>query len=122
GLPLFRDGATASGLNVSNPVADPRGDTIGVPLPGVLVRIGPGDGSADNLAGGLADPGADGEIQLRGPHVFSGYWNDTAATGAAFTPDGWFRTGDIGAVDPATGHLVIRGRTKEMIIPGGLNV
>jgi acyl-CoA synthetase (AMP-forming)/AMP-acid ligase II len=117
-LPLVRYGTTESGLNVSNPVADPRGDTIGVPLPGVLVRIGAGDGSA----GDLADPGADGEIQLRGPHVFSGYWNDPAATRAAFTPDGWFRTGDIGAVDPATGHLVIRGRTKEMIISGGLNV
>jgi len=112
-LPLVRYGTTESGLNVSNPVADPRGDTIGVPLPGVLVRI---------FADGGADPGADGEIQLRGPHVFSGYWNDPAATGAAFTPDGWFRTGDIGAVDPATGHLVIRGRTKEMIISGGLNV
>jgi acyl-CoA synthetase (AMP-forming)/AMP-acid ligase II len=115
-LPLVRYGTTESGLNVSNPVADPRGDTIGVPLPGVLARIrAPGDV-------GRADPGADGEIQLRGPHVFSGYWNDPAATEAAFTPDGWFRTGDIGAVDPATGHLVIRGRTKEMIITGGLNV
>jgi malonyl-CoA/methylmalonyl-CoA synthetase len=69
-----------------------------------------------------ADAGQDGEIQLRGPHVFAGYWNDPAATEAAFTPDGWFRTGDIGAVDPATGHLVIRGRIKEMIITGGLNV
>ena len=113
-LPLVRYGTTESGLNVSNPVADPRGDTLGVPLPGVLVRI--------RAADGVADPGADGEIQLRGPHVFSGYWHDQAATGAAFTPDGWFRTGDIGAVDPATGHLVIRGRTKEMIISGGLNV
>jgi malonyl-CoA/methylmalonyl-CoA synthetase len=54
--------------------------------------------------------------------VFAGYWQDPAATAAAFTADGWFRTGDIGAVDPATGHLVIRGRTKEMIITGGLNV
>ena len=113
-LPLVRYGTTESGLNVSNPVADPRGDTIGVPLPGVLARI--------RAADRLADPGGDGEIQLRGPHVFSGYWNDPAATEAAFTPDGWFRTGDIGAVDPATGHLVIRGRTKEMIITGGLNV
>jgi acyl-CoA synthetase (AMP-forming)/AMP-acid ligase II len=114
-LPLVRYGTTESGLNVSNPVADPRGDTIGVPLPGMLVRIGTGDG--------LADPGADGEIQLRGPHVFSGYWGDTAGhQAAAFTPDGWFRTGDIGTLDPATGHLVIRGRTKEMIISGGLNV
>jgi acyl-CoA synthetase (AMP-forming)/AMP-acid ligase II len=113
-LPLVRYGTTETGLNVSNPLADPHGDTIGVPLPGVLVRI--------RASEGPADPGADGEIQLRGPHVFSGYWSDPAATRAAFTPDGWFRTGDIGAVDPATGHLVIRGRTKEMIISGGLNV
>jgi len=113
-LPLVRYGTTETGLNVSNPLADPHGDTIGVPLPGVLVRT--------RASEGPADPGADGEIQLRGPHVFSGYWSDPAATGAAFTPDGWFRTGDIGAVDPATGHLVIRGRTKEMIISGGLNV
>ena len=116
--PVIRYGTTESGLDVSNPVADPRGDTLGVPLPGVDVRIRAADGAAD--AG--ADPGADGEIQIRGPHVFSGYWHDQAATRAAFTPDGWFRTGDIGAVDPATGHLVIRGRTKEMIISGGLNV
>ena len=113
-LPLVRYGTTESGLNVSNPVDDPRGDTLGVPLPGVLVRI--------RAADGAADPGADGEIQLRGPHVFSGYWHDQAATRDAFTADGWFRTGDIGAVDPAAGHLVIRGRTKEMIITGGLNV
>jgi len=113
-LPLIRYGTTESGLDVSNPVADPHGDTIGVPLPGVLARIRTTDG--------VADPGTDGEIQLRGPQVFTGYWNDPAATAAAFTPDGWFRTGDIGAVVPATGHLVIRGRTKEMIITGGLNV
>jgi acyl-CoA synthetase (AMP-forming)/AMP-acid ligase II len=115
-LPLVRYGTTETGLNVSNPVDAPRGDTVGVPLPGVLARI---RASGDVRQ---ADPGQDGEIQLRGPHVFAGYWNDPAATEAAFTPDGWFRTGDIGAVDPATGHLVIRGRTKEMIITGGLNV
>jgi acyl-CoA synthetase (AMP-forming)/AMP-acid ligase II len=113
-LPLIRYGTTESGLDVSNPVADPHGDTIGVPLPGMLARVRATDG--------WADPGADGEIQLRGPQVFTGYWNDPAATEAAFTPDGWFRSGDIGAVDPATSHLVIRGRTKEMIITGGLNV
>jgi len=109
------------------PVGDIRGDTIGVPLPGVQVRIraaaDPGAGGpAAPGAGGPADPGADGEIQVRGPHVFAGYWNDPEGTQAAFTPDGWFRTGDIGAVDQATGHLMIRGRTKEMIITGGLNV
>jgi malonyl-CoA/methylmalonyl-CoA synthetase len=113
-LPLVRYGTTESGLDVSNPVTGPRPDTIGVPLPGVLARV--------HAADRPADPGQDGEIQVRGPHVFGGYWNDPAATAAAFTPDGWFRTGDIGTVDPATGHLVIRGRTKEMIISGGLNV
>jgi acyl-CoA synthetase (AMP-forming)/AMP-acid ligase II len=113
-VPLIRYGTTETGLNVSNPVDEPHGDTVGVPLPGVLARIW--------AAGGEAGPGADGEIQLRGPQVFSGYWRDPAATEAAFTPDGWFRTGDIGAVDPATGHLSIKGRTTEMIITGGLNV
>jgi acyl-CoA synthetase (AMP-forming)/AMP-acid ligase II len=121
-LPLVRYGTTESGLNVSNPLDDPRGDTIGVPLPGVLARIRATDPPADPGANGTADFGADGEIQLRGPQVFAGYWQDPAATEAAFTTDGWFRTGDIGAVDPVTGHLMIRGRTKEMIITGGLNV
>ena len=54
--------------------------------------------------------------------MFGGYWADPAATAAAFTADRWFRTGDVGAVDPASGHLVIRGRSKELIISGGLNV
>jgi acyl-CoA synthetase (AMP-forming)/AMP-acid ligase II len=113
-VPLIRYGTTETGLNVSHPIDRRSGDTVGVPLPGVLARV------MDNQ--GEAEPGADGEIQLRGPQVFSGYWRDPAATQAAFTPDGWFRTGDIGAVDPATGHLSIKGRTKEMIITGGLNV
>jgi acyl-CoA synthetase (AMP-forming)/AMP-acid ligase II len=113
-VPLIRYGTTETGLDVSHPIDRRSGDTVGVPLPGVLARV------IDDQ--GEAEPGADGEIQLRGPQVFSGYWHDLAATQAAFTPDGWFRTGDIGAVDPATGHLSIRGRTKEMIITGGLNV
>jgi len=85
-----------------------------VPLPGVLTRIW-SDGAE-------APAGTDGEIQVRGPQVFGGYWRDPEATAAAFTPDGWFRTGDIGGVDPGTGHLVIRGRIKELIITGGMNV
>jgi acyl-CoA synthetase (AMP-forming)/AMP-acid ligase II len=113
-VPLIRYGTTETGLDVSHPIDRRSGDTVGVPLAGVLARV------MDNQ--GEAEPGADGEIQLRGPQVFSGYWHDPAATQAAFTPDGWFRTGDIGAVDPATGHLGIKGRTKEMIITGGLNV
>jgi len=114
-VPLIRYGTTETGLNVSNVLDDPHGDTVGVPLPGVQARI-----QADG--GAPAELGADGEIQLRGPQVFAGYWHDLAATRGAFTGDGWFRTGDIGAVDAGTGQLRIRGRTKELIITGGLNV
>jgi acyl-CoA synthetase (AMP-forming)/AMP-acid ligase II len=121
-VPLIRYGTTESGLNVSNPVDDPRGDTVGIPLPGVLARIAAPGGQPSPGADGQADLGADGEIQVRGPQVFYGYWNDPVASAAAFTPDGWFRTGDIGALDTVTGHLRIRGRIKEMIITGGLNV
>lgn len=98
-VPLVRYGTTESGLNVANPVSAPRGDTIGIPLPGVHVRI------------------VDEEIQIRGPQVFDGYWNSTENP---FTADGWFRTGDLGVIED--GHLVIRGRSKELIITGGLNV
>ncbi|MGH3068401.1 MAG: class I adenylate-forming enzyme family protein [Streptosporangiaceae bacterium] len=113
-LPLIRYGTTETGLDVSNPVGAPRPDTVGLPLPRVECRIW--------SAGREAPPGTDGEIQLRGPQVFTGYWHDARATAEAFTADGWFRTGDLGAIDPACGHLVIRGRTKELIISGGLNV
>src|SRR5579875_3310523 len=113
-LPVVRYGTTETGLDVSNPVAAPRGDTVGVPLPGALARIWAG--------GAEAGPGTDGEVQLRGPQVFGGYWQNPEATAAAFTPDGWFRSGDIGCVDPASGHLLIRGRIKELIISGGINV
>jgi acyl-CoA synthetase (AMP-forming)/AMP-acid ligase II len=114
-LPLIRYGTTESGLDVSNPLDEPRGDTLGVPLPGVLTRIWAPEG-------GPQAAGQDGEIQVSGPQVFAGYWNDPAATEAAFSPDGWFRTGDIGTVDPASGLLMIRGRRKEMNISRGLNV
>lgn len=113
-LPLVRYGTTESGLDVSNPCGGPRGDTVGLPLPGVLARIWSG--------GSEAPHGTDGEIQFRGPQVFGGYWHDPAATEAAFTKDGWFRSGDIGRVDQVSGHVVIRGRIKELIITGGLNV
>jgi malonyl-CoA/methylmalonyl-CoA synthetase len=113
-LPVVRYGTTETGLNISNICDEPQSGTIGVPLPGVMARIW--------SAGGERAAGQDGEIQLRGPQVFGGYWHDPAATAAAFTQDGWFRTGDIGRVDPASGQLVIRGRIKEMIITGGLNV
>jgi acyl-CoA synthetase (AMP-forming)/AMP-acid ligase II len=112
--PLVRYGLTETGLNVSHLCHDVRAGTVGVPLPGVMARIWSQDEEAPR--------GTDGEIQVRGAHVFGGYANDPAATAAAFTGDGWFRTGDIGRVDPRTGHLEIRGRIKELIITGGLNV
>jgi acyl-CoA synthetase (AMP-forming)/AMP-acid ligase II len=113
-LPLVRYGTTESGLNLSNIYGDARSETLGVPLPGVLVRVWAGAAEAE--------AGTDGEIQVRGPQVFNGYWQNPVGTAEAFTADGWFRTGDVGVLDPATGHMMIRGRTKEMIITGGLNV
>ncbi|GAA4831015.1 acyl-CoA synthetase [Saccharopolyspora rosea] len=111
--PLERYGSTEAGLDVSNPLDGPRvPGTVGLPLPGVEMRIAD-DSGAD---------AADGEILLRGPQVFGGYWNRPAETAEAFHPGGWFRTGDLGHVDAETGYLRITGRKKELIITGGLNV
>jgi long-chain acyl-CoA synthetase len=64
----------------------------------------------------------DGEVVVRGPSVFPGYWEDSASTAAAFTPDGWYRTGDIGELD-ASGSLRLVGRTRSLIaLPNGMNV
>ena len=112
--PLVRYGLTETGLNVSHTLSGARAGSVGIPLPGALVRLWAGTAPAP--------PGEDGEIQIRGPHVFHGYAGSPSATAEAFTADGWFRTGDIGRLDPGTGHLAIRGRIKEMIITGGLNV
>jgi malonyl-CoA/methylmalonyl-CoA synthetase len=103
---LERYGMTETLMNVSNPYDGPRRPgTVGLPLPGVEVTIE--DGS--------------GEILLRGPNVFGGYWRDAKATADAFTADGWFRSGDLGSLDEA-GYLRIDGRRKELIITGGFNV
>jgi long-chain acyl-CoA synthetase len=64
----------------------------------------------------------DGEIQFHGPTLFKGYWHDPDTTAAAFTDDGWYRTGDIGRLDSA-GRLILMGRTKDIIVlPNGMNV
>jgi len=103
---LERYGSTEAGLDVSNAYDGPRRPgRVGWALPGVEMRIGDGE-----------------EILVRGPQVFAGYWNRPEATAEALTGDGWFRTGDLGRVDPGDGSLEITGRSKELIISGGLNV
>jgi fatty-acyl-CoA synthase len=88
--------------------------SVGKPVVNLDVRIlGPDDTPAG--------PGAQGEIALRGPKVVSGYWKNPEATAAAFTDDGWFRTGDIGHLDE-DGYLYIDDRKKDMIVSGGENV
>jgi fatty-acyl-CoA synthase len=88
--------------------------SVGKPVVNLELRIlRPDDGPAE--------PGQAGEVLLRGPKVVSGYWNNPEATAAAFTPDGWFRTGDIGHLD-SDGYLYIEDRKKDMIVSGGENV
>jgi malonyl-CoA/methylmalonyl-CoA synthetase len=103
---LERYGMTETLMLVSNPFdAQRRPGTVGLPLPGVEVRL----------------EGSPAEIQVRGPNVFSGYWERPEANREAFTKEGWFKTGDLGSVD-ADGYLSIVGRAKELIISGGYNV
>mgnify|MGYP001228314653 CR=1 FL=1 len=112
---LERYGMTEGGMFTSNPLeGERRGGTVGFPLPGTEVRV-VGDDDAPVPAGGI------GHIQVRGDNVFAGYWQMPEKTREAFTPDGFFRTGDLGRFD-ADGYLAIIGRDKDLIITGGLNV
>ncbi|GAA2146688.1 class I adenylate-forming enzyme family protein [Actinomadura napierensis] len=90
-----------------------RPDSVGPPTPGTTVRI-VGEDGADR------PPGVAGEIWVHGPQVVAGYWNNPSETAAAFS-EGWFRTGDIGALDEA-GYLTVLDRAKDVIIRGGENV
>ena len=117
GLPL-RQGY---GLTEASPVVttsvledDARPTSIGVPLPGVEVRLVDEDGE-DALAGDA------GEIWVRGPNVFHGYWRDEQATSTALTPEGWLRTGDVAVVGDR-GDLYLVDRAKDLIIVSGFNV
>ena len=102
---LERYGMTETAMLVSNPYeGERRPGSVGFPLPGVEVLL----------------KGEPPEILVKGPNVFEGYWERPEANGQAFD-GGWFRTGDIGALD-ADGYLSIVGRAKELIISGGFNV
>jgi malonyl-CoA/methylmalonyl-CoA synthetase len=103
---LERYGMTETLMLVSNPFEGERKPgSVGLPLPGVDLRLA----------------GEPPEIQVRGPNVFEGYWERPDANAEAFTEDGWFHTGDLGALDE-DGYIQIVGRAKELIISGGFNV
>jgi len=98
-------GSTETGTGTCTTLDDHVPGTVGRPPAGINLRV--------------AD---DGEIQFRGPTLFHGYWQDARKTAEAYTPDGWYRTGDIGHLD-AGGRLILSGRIKDIIVlPNGFNV
>jgi malonyl-CoA/methylmalonyl-CoA synthetase len=111
---LERYGMTETLMTLSNPYdGERRPGTVGRPLPGVEVRI-VGEDARD------LPEGETGELLVRGPALFQGYWRQPEATAAAFVGS-WFRTGDLGA-RAADGYVTLRGRASDLVISGGFNV
>jgi len=114
---LERYGMSETVMLTSNPYRPESGrrpGTVGRALPGVGLRVRGERGEA------MGD-GEIGGVEVRGPSVFAGYWRMPEKTREEFTPDGWFRTGDVGALD-AQGVLTLVGRSKDLVISGGFNV
>ncbi len=112
---LERYGMSETVMLTSNPYDGNRAaGTVGLPLPGVEVRV-------VDEAGRACAAGAIGAIEVRGLNVFGGYWRMPEKTKEEFSADGFFRTGDVGRWD-ASGYLSIVGRSKDLIITGGYNV
>jgi malonyl-CoA/methylmalonyl-CoA synthetase len=112
---LERYGMTETNMNTSNPLAGNRKPgTVGPPLPGIMVRV-----AGDH--GKTVATGEVGNLQVKGPNVFIGYWRLPEKTEEDFTPDGYFNTGDMASVDE-DGYVSIVGRAKDVVITGGLNV
>lgn len=113
---LERYGMTETGMNCSNPLnGERRIGSVGKPLPGVEVRIV----NAETRA--VLSTGDIGEVEICGANVFKGYWRQPEKTSASFSADGWFKTGDLGYLE-ADGYLTLCGRSKDLIISGGLNI
>jgi malonyl-CoA/methylmalonyl-CoA synthetase len=112
---LERYGMSETNMLTSNPYDGKRiGGSVGLPLPGVSVRVVNDQGlscAADEI----------GAIQVEGPNVFKGYWRMPEKTAEEFTDDEFFITGDVGKFD-GDGYLWIVGRSKDLIISGGYNV
>ncbi len=112
---LERYGTSETNMNTSNPLmGERRPGSVGPPLPGVEVRI-------CDAAGKTLPDGETGNIQVRGENVFREYWKMPEKTAEDFTGDGFFNTGDLGVIDK-DGYVSIAGRSKDLIITGGLNV
>jgi malonyl-CoA/methylmalonyl-CoA synthetase len=118
---LERYGATEFGFALGNRYGGPRvPGSVGVPFPGVSVRVAAPGGIEPLPAGEI------GELLVNGPNVFAGYWGRPDATDAAFGTDAqgtrWYRSGDLAKYDPLESVYAIVGRIKEVIITGGFNV
>lgn len=112
---LERYGMTETNMNTSNPLnGERKAGTVGPPLPDVEARVCDDDGKE-------LDVGEIGNLQVRGPNVFIGYWKMPEKTAEDFTGDGFFNTGDKGMID-GDGYVSIVGRAKDVVITGGLNV
>ena len=113
---LERFGMTETNMNTSNPYkGERRAGTVGLPLPGIDVRV------SDPASGVPFPAGQIGMIEVRGPNVFKSYWRNPTKTAEEFRPDGFFITGDLGSFD-GKGYLTISGRGKDLVITGGFNV
>ena len=113
---LERYGMTETNMNTSNPYdGDRRAGTVGFPLPGVTLKV------TDPATGESVATGEIGQIEVRGPNVFKGYWQMPEKTAEELRADGFFITGDLGMID-ADGYVTIVGRNKDLIISGGYNI
>ena len=113
---LERYGMTETNMNTSNPYdGERRAGTVGLPLPGVEVKITKPNSNTTITTGEI------GQIEVRGPNVFKGYWQMPEKTAAEFRDDGFFITGDLGRIDE-DGYVHIIGRSRDLIISGGYNI